>query len=261
MNRLNDRTIAVTGASNGIGLAVARATNAAGAQVWLADIDEDRGRYEAEHLNDSGGNCFFHKLDVTNPDAWVEFAEAVGSQHGHLDGLVNNAGISFRHGIEDTSVTDWSRVMEANLSSVFYGMKFMAPLMKRSTAGSIVNVSSIAGMTGYFAAGYGASKWGVRGLSKVGALEFSSYGIRVNSLHPGVTDTRLMASGDPRFIDQHLRDVLLGRLARPEEIANTVVFLLSSESSYITGTELVVDGGMAGCGLYHRIGAELKAEA
>ena len=251
------KTVAVTGAGSGMGRAEAQLLASLGAHVWVADIDSTAGEAVIDQIRDKGGAADFHRLDVTDPDAWSRFAEVIDAADGNLDGLVNNAGVSFRYGIEDTSVEDWRRVMAINLDSVFYGMRACAPLLKCNGGGSIVNISSIAGMLGYFAAAYGASKWGVRGLSKVGALEFAEHHVRVNSVHPGLVETPLLTSGTTEFVDESLKSVPAGRSADPDEVAETVAFLLSDRSPYITGTEIVIDGGLTSGGLYHRITREL----
>lgn len=250
--------VVVTGAAGGMGRAEALALGREGARVWVADLDEEGGRATAGEIGAAGGSAEFFRLDATDPDDWARLRDRVAAEDGgRLDGLVNNAGVSHRFGIVDTSVDDWHRVLETNLSSVFYGMRAMAPLLRGSGAASVVNVSSIAGMTGYFSASYGASKWGVRGLSKVGALEFARWGVRVNSLHPGLVDTPLLRSGTDDFVEESLGSVPAGRVAEPEEIAEVVLFLLSRASGYVTGAELVVDGGLTSGGLYHRITAGL----
>ncbi|RAX48267.1 oxidoreductase [Arthrobacter sp. AQ5-05] len=246
------KSILITGAASGMGRAEALAAAQGGGKVWIADVSED-GAAVADEIREAGGSAQFHQLDVTDCAAWEKLAMTIQRRDGKLDGLVNNAGISFRSNIMDTSPTDWLRVMDINLNSVFYGMKAMAPLIQAAGGGSIVNISSIAGMLGYFAAGYGASKWGVRGLSKVGALEFADMDIRVNSVHPGLVDTPLLNSGSATFVEQSLGSVPAGRLAQAEEIADVVMFLLSDKSRYVTGTEIVVDGGLTSGGLYHRI--------
>ncbi|OZD01986.1 oxidoreductase [Rhodococcus sp. 06-235-1A] len=254
-----NKTIMVTGAGSGMGRVESEMLAARGAKVWVTDISKATGEAVVKNILDAGGRAKFYQLDVTAPDSWTALAKDIESSDGDLDGLVNNAGVSHRAGIEDTTVEDWHRVMNINLSSVFYGMKACAPLLKRGDGGSIVNVSSIAGMLGYFAAGYGASKWGVRGLSKVGALEFAEYGVRVNSIHPGLVDTPLLHSGSTTFVETSLQSVPAGRVADAEEIAESVAFLLSDSSRYITGTEIVIDGGLTSGGIYHRITNELKA--
>jgi 3alpha(or 20beta)-hydroxysteroid dehydrogenase len=254
------RSILVTGAAGGLGSAYCLALAARGAHVWVADLDEDGAQRVAKDVSASGGYARAVALDVADPASWAEVTQEV-EQTGPLHGLVNNAGVSLRLGIGDTSIEQWNRVMAINLSSVFYGMKFLAPALTRAEGASVVNVSSIAGMVGYFSATYGTSKWGVRGLSKVGALEFADRKVRVNSLHPGLTGTPLLHQApDSSFVDASLRAVPEGRLASPDEIASVVCFLLSDASSYINGAELVADGGMTSGGLYHRILADLGTD-
>jgi 3alpha(or 20beta)-hydroxysteroid dehydrogenase len=247
------RSVVVTGAASGMGRAEALALGRTGAKVWVTDIATDSGQGLVEEIESTGAAARFVPLDVADPQGWGGLAARIEEEDGRLDGLVNNAGVSHRFGIVDTTVEDWRRVLDVNLSAVFYGMKLLAPLLHRSGSASVVNVSSTAGMTGYFAAAYSASKWGVRGLAKVGALEFADAGVRVNSIHPGLVDTPLLRSGSTTFVDESLRSVPAGRMARAEEIADAVLFLLSDKARYITGTELVVDGGLTSGGLYHRI--------
>lgn len=252
------RSVLVTGAAGGLGQADCSALAARGARVWVADIDEEAAHRVAEEIVARGDSARAALLDVADPDSWRHLAGQVEAE-GPLHGLVNNAGVSLRLGIADTSVEQWQEVMDINLSSVFYGMKFLAPALVEAQGASVVNVSSIAGMVGYFSATYGTSKWGVRGLSKVGALELADRKVRVNSLHPGLTGTPLLHQApDTSFVDASLKAVPEGRLASPDEIASVVCFLLSDESSYVNGTELVVDGGLTSGGLYHRILADLK---
>ncbi|MFE7226375.1 SDR family NAD(P)-dependent oxidoreductase [Nocardioides sp. NPDC057577] len=254
------RSVFVTGAAGGLGRAYSLALAARGAHVWVADLDEDGARGLAQEVAAAGGSARAAALDVADPESWARAAREV-EQEGPLHGLVNNAGVSLRLGIEETSVEQWDQVMAINLSSVFYGMKFLAPALTSANGASVVNVSSIAGMVGYFSATYGTSKWGVRGLSKVGALEFAERKVRVNSVHPGLTGTPLLHQApDSSFVDASLRAVPEGRLASPDEIAAVVCFLLSDASSYVNGAELVADGGLTSGGLYHRILADLGAE-
>lgn len=250
---LNGSSVLVTGAAGGMGRAEARAVAEHGARVWVADLDVEHGTAVAAEIRESGGDAEFVALDVADPDEWQAVHDRIAGEEGLLHGLVNNAGVSHRFGITDTTDADWLRVLDINLSGAFYGMKYMAPLLRASRRGSVVNVSSIAGMTGYFSAGYAAGKWGVRGLSKTASLEFARWGVRVNSLHPGLVDTPLLNSGSEDFVEESLRSVPAGRTAEPEELAEAVLFLLSDASRYVSGTELVVDGGMTSGGLYHRI--------
>ncbi|MFD7076628.1 SDR family NAD(P)-dependent oxidoreductase [Nocardioides sp. NPDC059952] len=254
------RSVFVTGAAGGLGRAYSLALAARGAHVWVADLDEDGARGLAQEVSAAGGSARAAALDVADPESWARVAREV-EQEGPLHGLVNNAGVSLRLGIEETSVEQWNQVMAINLSSVFYGMKFLAPALTSANGASVVNVSSIAGMVGYFSATYGTSKWGVRGLSKVGALEFAERKVRVNSVHPGLTGTPLLHQApDSSFVDASLRSVPEGRLASPDEIAAVVCFLLSDASSYVNGAELVADGGLTSGGLYHRILSDLGTE-
>ncbi|MFC9086014.1 MULTISPECIES: SDR family NAD(P)-dependent oxidoreductase [Nocardiopsis] len=256
---LAGRVVLVTGAAGGMGRAEALALGREGARVWVADLDAERGEDTARQIGELGATARFARLDAADPDDWARLRDRIAEEDGgRLDGLVNNAGVSHRFGIADTTDEDWRRVLDVNLSSVFYGMRSMAPLLRASGSASVVNVSSIAGMTGYFSASYGASKWGVRGLSKVGALEFAPWGVRVNSLHPGLVDTPLLRSGTDDFVEESLRSVPAGRVAEPGEVADVVLFLLSEASRYVTGAELVVDGGLTSGGLYHRITSGLR---
>lgn len=254
----DSRSVLVTGAAGGLGRAHCTALAALGARVWVADLDRAGAHRVADEITASGGSARAALLDVADPASWSALAAEV-EEEGPLHGLVNNAGVSLRLGIADTSVEQWDRAMAINLTSVFYGMKFMAPALAAAQGASIVNISSIAGMVGYFSATYGTSKWGVRGLSKVGSLEFADRKVRVNSLHPGLAGTPLLHQApDTSFVDASLRAIPEGRLADPEEIASVVCFLLSDASSYVNGTELVADGGLTSGGLYHRILADLE---
>ncbi|NLU84579.1 SDR family NAD(P)-dependent oxidoreductase [Rhodococcus sp. HNM0569] len=248
-------TVVVTGAGSGMGRVEARLLAARGATVWVTDVDGDAATAVADEIGHAGADARVARLDVTSAQSWNDLADAIGGDP--VVGLVNNAGVSHRYGILDTTLEDWERVLAVNLSSVFLGMKTVAPLM--TGGGSIVNISSIAGMLGYFAAGYGATKWGVRGLSKVGALEFAERGVRVNSVHPGLVDTPLLNSGSDVFVDESLRAVPAGRVASSEEVAEVVAFLLSPRSGYVSGTEIVVDGGLTSGGIYHRITSDLAS--
>ena len=252
-NEFEGKGFVVTGAGSGMGRAEAISLAGKAAKVWVTDINSQAGAAVVDVITAAGGSAEFFELNVADANRWNELAAVINTQDGKLDGLVNNAGVNYRFGILDTSVEEWHRVMDINLSSIFYGMKAMAPLIAEATGGSIVNVSSVAGMIGYFGAAYGTSKWGVRGLSKVGALEFASQNIRVNSIHPGLIDTPLLRSGSTEYIDVSIKSIPLGRVARSAEVANAVEFLLSDKSQYITGAEIVIDGGLTSGGLYHGI--------
>ena len=168
----------------------------------------------------------------------------VRNTYGALHVLVNNAGVVSRVGIMDVSADEWRRVMDINLTGALYGMRAAAPLIRDSGGGAMVNISSTAGLLGYAGAAYVASKWALRGLTKTAAMEFTDWGIRVNSVHPAqVTDTAIAGNASAAYREVTARVIPLGRGARPEEVARVVLFLASDESSYVTGTEIAVDGG------------------
>jgi 3alpha(or 20beta)-hydroxysteroid dehydrogenase len=254
-----EKVFLITGGGSGIGRAQGLILAERGAKVWVTDISIESGAETVELITAKGGLAKFQKLDVTNTANWQELFELIELEDGKLDGLVNNAGVSNRAGISDTSVEEWHRVIEINLSSVFYGMKTMAPLIAKAGGGSIVNVSSIAGMVGYFSASYAASKWGVRGLSKVGATEFAKSNIRVNSILPGLVDTPMLRSGSPNFRSEIQKSVPANRLGEADEMAEAAIFLLSDKSRYINGSEIVIDGGLSSNGLFYRILNDLEA--
>ncbi|TVT30216.1 SDR family oxidoreductase [Amycolatopsis rhizosphaerae] len=250
-------TVLVTGAAAGMGAAHSRALAARGTHVCLADVADSAPL--AREIIASGGSASVHELDVTEPAAWTRVVDEIRGSRGELGGLVNNAGISRRLGFLDTTDEIWDQVLRVNLFGPFYGMKAVAGLMRDSGGGSIVNISSIAGRIGYFSPAYSSSKWGLTGLSKAAAGNFARWGIRVNSVHPGLVATELLAGADA-FVTSAVASVPAGRMARPEEISETVLFLLSDRSSYLTGSEVTVDGGLVSNGLYHRIIAETAGE-
>ncbi len=219
-----------------MGEAHVRALVREGASVLIADILDDEGRALADEL---GGAATYTHLDVTDPDSWRAAVHFVTKQWGTINVLVNNAGIVAGAPIASTTDEDWDRVLAVNLTGTFNGIRAFTPSMVASKSGSIINISSTHGIVG--GAGlhaYVASKFGIRGLTKSVAAELAPVGVRVNSVHPGYTDTPMVAQSDPNnFV------IPLGRAARPDEIANMVLFLASDESSYCTGAEFVVDGG------------------
>lgn len=247
------RSILVTGAASGMGLAESTMLARSGAEVWMADLNGDA---VAEKAADLGAHPL--ELDVTDPDSWRRAVSGIHTASGKLDGLVNNAGRSLRKGLLDTSDEEWRAILDVNLNSVFYGMKYCYPLLGKGNGASVVNISSITGLLGYFAPAYGTSKWGVRGLSRAAALEFGTEGIRVNSVCPGLVDSPLLNSGTSQFVDTSLKAVPLNRTAHADEVARTVVFLLNPASSYTTGTDVVVDGGLSGGGTYKQITDQLN---
>ena len=263
--KLNDKVALVTGAGQGIGEAIAKRLATEGALVYVSDIDHDRADRVAKKLAGFGPQGKSLLLDVTSPEAWAKAIEKIRLEKGRLDILVNNAGITIAKYFEETSLEDWRKIMTVNLESQFIAMQAALPLMKESAlksdrGGSIVNMSSVSGIIGTpVLAAYTASKAGVRYLSKSVALDFAKrgYKIRVNTVHPGVTEgesasvlfeSRVRA-GLSVSVSQARTDWIanypLGRAASTDEIANAVLFLASDESSYITGMELTVDGGLS----------------
>lgn len=247
--------VLVTGAAAGMGAEHARALARRGCHVHLADIADCVPA--AQEITEAGGRATAHTLDVTDPAGWRTVVDAVRAADGRLDGLVNNAGISRRLRFMDTSEEVWDRVLRVNLHGPFHGIQAAAPLMRDSGGGSIVNISSVSGQIGYFSPSYSASKWGLTGLSKSAAGELAAWGIRVNSLHPGLIDTGLLAGSDT-FVASARRSIPAGRLGEPGEVTDAVLFLLSNRSGYMTGSEVTLDGGLVSNGLYHRILADAE---
>lgn len=238
---LTGKTIVITGAARGLGAEAARQAVAAGANVVLTDVLDAEGEKTAAEL---GGRARFAHHDVTSEEDWQRVVEFAVAEFGGVHGLVNNAGISTGQFLESESVANFRKVLDINLTGVFIGMKSVIPAMKESGGGSIVNISSAAGLMGLaLTAGYGASKWGVRGLTKIGAVELGTARIRVNSVHPGMTHTPMTAQLGIEKGEGKYPNTPMGRVGEPHEIAGAMVFLLSDAASYVTGAELAVDGG------------------
>ncbi|WP_402466102.1 SDR family NAD(P)-dependent oxidoreductase [Isoptericola aurantiacus] len=234
---LTARVAVVTGGSRGIGAAYVRALHDAGARVVVADVLEDEGAALAADLGD---RARFAVLDVTDEDAWTALVDDTVAAWGGVDVLVNNAGIANAGPIEHYPRSKWDAVIAVNLTGVYLGCRAVVPTMKAAGRGSIVNISSVEGMRGSRGLhGYVASKFGVRGLTKSLAVELGPHGVRVNSVHPGWIDTDMTARIDPTGLP-----IPLGRGGTPQDLTGTVLYLAGDASAYVTGTEIVVDGGM-----------------
>jgi 3alpha(or 20beta)-hydroxysteroid dehydrogenase len=239
--RLDGKVALITGAARGQGEAEARLLAEAGARVVVCDVLDEPGEAVAAELGDVAR--YVHH-DVRDEASWAAAVDTAVVSFGRVDVLVNNAGILRMASLEEESLAGFEEIIRVNLYGVFLGMKAVLPPMRAAGGGSIVNISSAAGMRGIPDHGaYGASKWAVRGLTKTAALEFASDGIRVNSVHPGAVDTPMVAWAGIVRGDGNMPGVPLGRTGIPEDIANLVLFLASDASSYITGTEHVIDGG------------------
>ena len=270
--RLKDRIAIITGAATGligetrgIGGAAAWAFSREGAAVYIADIDDAMGERTAEQIRGSGGVAHYVHLDVTDEDQWISAVSQIEEAQGGLDVLVNNAGIGIPdYGgdfsapggprsaeealkVEFTTVEGLEREMRVHARGTLLGMKHCIPRMRRRGGGSIVNISSIHGIVGAdTVTSYQAAKGAIRQISKAAAIQYAGEGIRVNSVHPGFTRTPLTTPlfTDPELHADRTSQIPLGRFAEPEEIAESILFLASDEASYVTGAELVIDGGV-----------------
>lgn len=245
MGRLEGKVAIVTGAAQGMGASHVRSFVAEGAKVVFTDINEKGGRALADEVGDS---VLFVQQDVTNEDAWQTVVRAAEAIFGNVTILVNNAGVLGPIAkTADLSEADFLKVCAINQTAVYLGMKAVIPSMLKAKVGSIVNVSSIAGMAanyGFPSLAYVGSKFAVRGMSKATAIEYGADNIRVNSVHPGFIQTPMMVEGTDENGGDAVGLIPMGRIAQANEVSNLVLFLASDESSYITGHEHVVDGGL-----------------
>ena len=249
MARLTGKVALITGAAGGQGTAEAELFVQEGAGVVVTDIDVVVGRGLAQRLTGQGGAAVFLPQDVADEASWKEVVTAALAKFGKLDILVNNAGTIARQGILDTAVEAWNRTIAVNLTGPLLGMKHCAPAIRDSGGGSIINISSTAGLTAHDDAAYTASKWGLRGLTKTAVLQFSQWNIRVNSIHPGqIADTGFYRSGGEAFAHAARAAIPLHRQGTPKECADLVLFLASDEASFINGAEIAIDGGYIAAG-------------
>lgn len=251
MGRVEGKVVIVTGAASNPGLGRTTALTLAreGARLVVTDLDQAGAEDCARVIHDAGGEALALHQDVVSEAGWIEVIDKTEQAFGRVDVLVNNAGIAVLKRIDDMSLADWNRQIDVNLTSVFLGCKYVMPAMRRAGGGSIVNLSSVAGLVGMATCvAYGAAKGGVRIMSKSIAVEGAADNIRCNSVHPGVIWTNMQAQAtgrrDPAGVPVGPERVPLGRVGEPQDIANCILYLASDEANYVTGAEFTVDAGM-----------------
>jgi NAD(P)-dependent dehydrogenase (short-subunit alcohol dehydrogenase family) len=242
MNRLEKRTALVTGAASGIGRATALRLASEGAAVVVADVADEKAAAVVAEVEAAGGTAAAVHLDVTDEASWASAVQSTVDRFGGLGILVNNAGIGDTVPLEQSPTDEYNRVIAITQTSVYFGLKAAAEALKASGNGAVVNVSSMFGIVGGFGGSpaYAAAKGAVRTLTKSVALGWATAGVRVNSIHPGFVDTPILGDVDRSMLAQ---TTPMGRIARPEELAAAIAFLVSDDASFMTGSELVVDGG------------------
>ena len=245
MGRLDGKVAIISGGARGQGEVEAKLFVQEGAKVVFGDILDEEGKQVEAAIRQAGGEATYVHLDVIQEADWQQAMAAAVSTYGKLDILVNNAGILRRDGIEETTKELWDTVLAVNATGVFLGTKYAIPEMRKAGGGSIVNISSISGMVALGGPAYNASKGAVRVFTKVTAVHHADDNIRCNSIHPGPVRTPMTEStySDPEMLERRLRDMPLGRLGTSEDIAYGVLYLASDEAAYVTGAELVIDGG------------------
>jgi len=241
MDRLLGKVVIITGAAQGMGETHVRLFIEQGAKVVLTDLNEEKGSALAAEL---GENALFVKQDVSSEEDWATVIAKTEEAFGSVNVLVNNAGITMAKNLFDITLAEYRRIVDINQVSVFLGTKAAAASMMKAGGGSIVNISSMNGLVAG-AVGYTDTKFAVRGMTKAAAMNLAPMGIRVNSVHPGVIATPMVIQEDTKAaVEEFSKSIPLKRLAQPEEVSNMVLFLASDESSYSTGSEFVIDGGM-----------------
>lgn len=254
MNILKDKVALITGGAGGQGTEEAVLFAAQGAKVVIADLADEKGEALAQRIRDTGGQALYVHLDVSSEKEWAETVGRIKDCFGGMHILVNNAGVNGPGVLPYIKIEDWERLLRIDLTGCLIGIQACAELMRDSGGGSIVNIGSTAGMEGHWLGAYSAAKWALRALTRTAAYNLARWNIRCNIVCPGLVETPLsMNVMPPEVISQFKAATALGRGCRPEEIAKAVLFLASDESSYITGIDLPVDGGMSGCGVYGQI--------
>jgi NAD(P)-dependent dehydrogenase (short-subunit alcohol dehydrogenase family) len=247
--RLENKVALITGGYGGMGRASARLFAKEGATVFIAGRNEERGDALAAEINEAGGEAHFVELDVVNEDQWDAAIIQVKEQAGALHVLMNIVGSNALVRLPKVDIDEWNKLFEVNVTGTLRGIQTCAPLIRESGGGSIVNIGSVAGITGNFGTAYSSSKWALEGLSRSAAYVYADWGIRCNVIQPGWIETDLTASMSANPLVKKMQSkvmnntVLLRRSGKADEIAFTALFLASDESSYITGTDIVVDGG------------------
>ncbi len=242
--RLAGKIALITGGASGIGAAHARVFAANGAKVVVCDIQDAMGKEVVSGINASGGTAIYKHLDVTDGDSWAKAVKATKKEFGGLTTLINNAGIANLKGVEEEDLEGFNRVVAVCQTGVWLGMKAAMPLLKKAEGAAIVNISSLYGIIGTPSMiSYHGAKGAVRIMTKSAALEYAKQGVRVNSVHPGIIDTPLARTIPQEYLDNLLVITPMGRVGRPEDIAYASLYLSSDEAAFVTGTELVVDGG------------------
>ena len=244
--RLENKVALISGGARGMGAVEAKLFVQEGAKVVIGDVLDDEGRRTEAEINESGGECVFVHLDVTSEESWQSAVSTAVERFGKLDILVNNAGIYRTNNVTETSAAEWDQVMDINAKGVFLGTKAAIPAMRDNGSGSIVNISSVAGLVGnLMSSAYTASKGAVRLLTKSTAVQYARDGIRCNSVHPGTIQTDMTAAllSDDAYREDRINRTPIGRLGTAEDVAHGVLFLSSDEASFMTGSELVIDGG------------------
>ncbi|MQF68730.1 glucose 1-dehydrogenase [SAR202 cluster bacterium AD-804-J14_MRT_500m] len=241
--RLDGKVAIISGATRGMGEAQAKLFAAEGCKVIIGGRSERDGNRVESEIRAAGGNCIFVSLEVTKASDWRNAIDNAIRHYDKLDILVNNAGIIDRTSLEDTTEEAWDSVMNVNATGVFLGTKMAIPEMRKIGGGSIVNISSVSGILALGFPSYNASKGAIRIFTKNIAVEYAKDNIRVNSIHPGVIDTSMTNVGGQAEKSENIQAVPMGRIGSPEEVAYGALFLASDESSYMTGAEMVIDGG------------------